>query len=290
MATSAEQELQVSVQGGIVTVQVGKLHLSVPTAQVGDIAKAFSAAHILVGTVASPAAPARTNAPGAAAPSRDAEAAPRRRGRPPASDTADGGKRKRRSRKRVGEALSAWLAAHPGWYTEAELLDLVIREKMSDAEPNRALKIALGKQRDTFEQDLAGRWRLRDSAAPAAETAPKRGRGRPKGSGLKKAVDGNGAATPPKRGPGRPRSTPVIEVASGEAPARRKPGRPKGSGLKRAPREEVVIAVADVAPKPVRIKRGQSREEVLPRGRNAKAAAELDVDRIRRNLFSEPSA
>jgi hypothetical protein len=297
MSIPAEQEMQVSVHAGVVTVQVGKLQLSVPTQTVGDVAKAFSAALILVGTPTPPAARVAANAaagrPAAPAPAPDPLPEPKRRGRPPATNgDATPSKGRRRSRKRVGDALAAWLKGHPGWYTEAELLDLVIREKMSDAEPNRALKIALGKQRDTFEQDEAGRWRLRH-AAVAEVVAPKRGRGRPKGSGLKKSIAAESAPPVPAKGMGRPgpqKSAAAVAPEDGEAPVRRKPGRPKGSGLKRASREALVVeAPVAAAQKPVRIKRGQTREEVLPRGRNAKSAAELDVDRIRRNLFSEPT-
>jgi hypothetical protein len=299
MGNSAEQEMQVSVQSGVVTVQVGKLHFTVPAQRVADLAKAFNAAHILVGVTSPEGGLATSDAPEATsgAPSGGVPAskrrAPRGRSEPVPAAPVRG---KRRSRKRVGVALAAWLAEHPGWYTEAELLDLVIREKMSDAEPNRALKIALGKQRDTFEQDEAGRWRLRPTVSAAEPETPKRGRGRPKGSGLKKrpvAGDGAEPALPsPVRGRARAAAAPERGngAANGEAPERRKPGRPKGSGLKRTPPSDRVLEAVE-APKPVRVKRGQRRDEVVPRGRGGKesASAELDVDRIRRNLFSEPA-
>jgi hypothetical protein len=325
--------MQVHVENGLVTVHVGSVHLSVPTQQVGDLARALGAAWVLIGGdggsdaagvvtarmvgntrsqavpapapagssgLAAPALPA-SSASAASAPATDA---PRRRGRPPGSGlrtgasavatasarpdegTASPARGKRRSRKRVGEALAAWFLKHPGWYTEAELLDTVVREKMSDADPHRALKIALGKQRDIFSQDEAGRWTLANGAAP--EAAPKL-----KGRAASAVGAGNVGEVAPKRGPGRPKGSGRKAVAlseigpgpsSAEPPAQKRgPGRPKGSGLKRAAAAPVVEVT-----KPIRVKRGQSRDEVLPRGR--KAAPELDVDRIRRNLFSEPAS
>ena len=68
---------------------------------------------------------------------------------------------KRRSRKRVGDALVAWMHDNPGWHHENHLLDVVIEHEMTDASPHRALKIALGKQRGKlFSTDGMGRWQL----------------------------------------------------------------------------------------------------------------------------------
>jgi hypothetical protein len=68
---------------------------------------------------------------------------------------------KRRSRKRVGDALILWMEEHTGWHHEDALLQVVIDHKMTDASPLRALKIALGKQRDSIFTDGGhGYWKL----------------------------------------------------------------------------------------------------------------------------------
>ena len=70
-------------------------------------------------------------------------------------------KKKRKSRKRVGDALIVWLDKNPGWHSEEALLEAVVIHKMTDADPKRALKIALGKQKDeVFVTDGLGRWCL----------------------------------------------------------------------------------------------------------------------------------
>ena len=89
--------------------------------------------------------------------------------------TASSGKR--RSRKRVGDALILWMEEHPGWHHEDALLQVVIDHKMTDASPLRALKIALGKQRDSIFTDGGhGYWKLAsdDSAGslPQPPTSP----------------------------------------------------------------------------------------------------------------------
>lgn len=68
----------------------------------------------------------------------------------------------RRSRKKVSSALAAWMAKNPGWHSEPALLETVVKYEMTDANPKRALKIALGRQRDkVFATDGAGHWRLK---------------------------------------------------------------------------------------------------------------------------------
>lgn len=50
---------------------------------------------------------------------------------------------------------------NPGWHHEDALLQAVIDHRMTDASPLRALKIALGKQRDSiFTQGRHGYWKL----------------------------------------------------------------------------------------------------------------------------------
>ena len=70
-------------------------------------------------------------------------------------------KKRRKSRKNVGDALVVWMSAHPGWHSEEDLLRTVIAHRMTDAEPKRALKIALGRKKDeTFVTDGLGNWQL----------------------------------------------------------------------------------------------------------------------------------
>ncbi len=74
--------------------------------------------------------------------------------------------RGRRSRKRVGDALVHWMRQNPGWHSEKDLLSAVVDHKMTDAQPKRALKIALGKQRgEVFDGDDKGHWKLIDDDA-----------------------------------------------------------------------------------------------------------------------------
>ena len=85
----------------------------------------------------------------------------------PSKDTTfDGGsskKKRRKSRKNVGDALVIWMSAHPGWHSEESLLKTVIAHRMSDAEPKRALKIALGRKKDeVFVTDGLGNWQLKE--------------------------------------------------------------------------------------------------------------------------------
>ena len=72
-------------------------------------------------------------------------------------------KKRRKSRKNVGDALVIWMSAHPGWHSEESLLKTVIAHRMSDAEPKRALKIALGRKKDeVFVTDGLGNWQLKE--------------------------------------------------------------------------------------------------------------------------------
>ena len=81
---------------------------------------------------------------------------------------------KRRSRKRVGDALILWMEANSGWHHEDALLQVVIDHEMTDASPLRALKIALGKQRGVIFTDGGhGYWKLvSDDSAGAVPQAP----------------------------------------------------------------------------------------------------------------------
>ena len=76
-------------------------------------------------------------------------------------------RKKRRSRKRVGDALIVWMEQNPGWHHEEELLEIVIEHRMTDATPRRALKIALGKQRGVLFSDRGdGYWKLVTDPTP----------------------------------------------------------------------------------------------------------------------------
>jgi hypothetical protein len=61
----------------------------------------------------------------------------------------------------VGDALILWMEENTGWHHEDALLQVVIENRMTDASPLRALKIALGKQRDSiFTEGGHGYWKL----------------------------------------------------------------------------------------------------------------------------------
>ena len=76
-------------------------------------------------------------------------------GRPP------GGGTYQRSRKPVGKLVQQWMEENPGWHSERQLLKAVKDNQMTDANPKRALMIALGRGRDKiFQQDGRKRWRL----------------------------------------------------------------------------------------------------------------------------------
>jgi hypothetical protein len=325
MALNTSRNMQIHVDSDVVTISAGGLRLTVPARQVGELARAFGAAWVLVGGDggADPAGvltggmvttPASTRgglgAPATVAPSMQAPAkqplgstsgVTATKGRraatsnaagptAPAAPASEPTRGKRRSRKRVGVALAAWLGKNPGWYTEAELLDIVVRERMSDADPHRALKIALGKQRDIFSQDPKGRWGLGDGLAAMKTPAPS---AKPAVTATASSAQSAAAEEPPKkRGPGRPKGSGRKAVAladlGAQAAPKRGPGRPKGSGLKRPQAAEPTSPPLPES-RPIRVKRGQTRDEVLQRGRKS-TAPELDVDRIRRNLFSEPAS
>jgi hypothetical protein len=216
MSKNDDNLRQISVQNDGVTVTLGRVQTTVPAHQIDALIRSLEAARLMLGagltaTPATPAAPA--------------VAAPRRRGRPPKSATVSAApaapaeaKRKvgrpkgsgagRRSRKRVGDALVDWLRDNPGWHTEDQLLAAVSNNRMTDASPNRALKIALGKQKDSvFTTDEKGHWKLKTDSTPAPVVAPKEKKkpGRKPGSGKAKV---EAAPAKAKKGTGRPRGRP----------------------------------------------------------------------------------
>ena len=85
--------------------------------------------------------------------------------------------RKRRSRKRVGDAVAAWMGDNPGWHSAEALLDVVIAHNMTDANPKRALNIALGRQQGKlFITDGQGNWQLTEAAPSDEVKRPKQQR------------------------------------------------------------------------------------------------------------------
>jgi hypothetical protein len=219
----AELEARMTVTRGILEVTVGQGHAKVPMAAVDALIAVLEAARKL-GPLASPA-------PAVARPV----------GRPPKAAAAvpvekRAGSIKRRSRKRVGDALTAWMRDNPGWHSEEDLLAAVVAHGMSDAAPKRALKIALGKQRDSvFATDGSGQWRLasdRTAGDPPAPKEPKRrARGRKRAVGRpgrkpKAAAPQAGEPGPKKRG-----RKPAAPWMAGDEAGLVKRGRKKLLGL-----------------------------------------------------------
>lgn len=159
---TAIEEAKFSISGGRVKVELGQATATVPVQRIGDLIRTLEGIRfILEGPKA------------AAASASQAPPAPRAEAAPAASAAEKPGKRKRRSRKRVGDALEKWMQDNPGWHTEEELLRAVKQNNMSDADPKRALKIALGKQaNDLFVKDNQGRWKLKSDPSEAAAAPP----------------------------------------------------------------------------------------------------------------------
>jgi len=320
--------MRISIENGLVTISTGTGQAQVPADQIDYIVNALKAAQMLVGiaplatpvmTMSAPpaaaAAPvkktkAATKAVAKAAPVAKAVAkaapavavvapvvVPKRRGRPPKNPGPDGQSlTKRRSRKRVGDALEAWLRLNPGWYTEAELLALVKREQMSDADPNRALKIALGKQKDVlFITDAAGRWSLIGTAAGTGAKASKPGRPAKADKPTKapKSVAAAQATKPAtaKRAPGARKRQSTAAGAGKKSDTESSPSAAQNKGTNASDDSDKATAA-----KPLRVKKGENRDEVLQAGRKASEAGrpsgtwpttQQDRERIRRNLFGE---
>ena len=121
---------------------------------------------------------------------------------------------KRRSRKKVSEALTVWMKQNPGWHSEKALLETVMTHAMTDANPKRALMIALGRQRNkVFTDSGNGYWRLlSDTAAGKAPRARRKkssgGKKTSKAASNKKASD---TAGPSGADTGR-----VVRIKKGE--------------------------------------------------------------------------
>lgn len=320
MAKTDANLRQISVNSGAVTVTLGAAHATIPGGQLDSFIKALEAARLMLSVdmgmpVAEVVRPPRTEVitnKGYTTYEPRVEAAPapmkRKVGRPKGSGTKNSGASPaRRSRKRVGDALAEWLQENPGWHSEAELLSVVSNNRMTDASPKRALKIALGKQKDSvFVTDGSGNWKLKGDPSPAQPAVPKERKkpGRKPGSGTKAKAKAKG------KGKGRGKMTvkavKAPKATKAKAKGRGRGGRaPKGSAADSEGSSAPVAAVEPTAVgRLVRVKKGQDRREALlsPAELEARKQAATSVDavhfrwdlasraereRMRRNLFGD---
>lgn len=289
-----------SISRGAVHLEMSGASVSVPVNRLGELIRALEGIRFIVDGTA-PAAPhagtAATHATHAAHATHTAQAAPAAAAAGSASaasaltlapsietptslvDVPTPVHKKRRSRKRVGDALDAWMQKNPGWHSEQELLEVVIAHEMTDAHPKRALKIALGKQAgERFERDDSGNWRILGDKTESSATA---------------------ATTPAARGR-KPRTT--------RAPAPARPDRTRRLKAKAAEPDEIGADDEDAASRTVLVKRGQDRKSAsLPPGelearqaaseaidsRRSKRWRQLnqdELDRAKKNLFGLESS
>ena len=204
MPNESALDTQISVSNNVIDVTMGGVRATVPVTQLEATIRVLEAMRLIVDiptqpAAAAPAVEAPAPEPMAVAPTPVAKAvAPAPPTPTPARRAAKKPTRKRRSRKRVGDALITWMEKNPGWHTEDDLLAAVIEHKMSDANPKRALKIALGKQRDkVFVGDDRGNWKLANDDA-AAPGAPKRRKKTPARTKATKAKAAERTVTAPK--------------------------------------------------------------------------------------------
>ncbi|MGM0578630.1 MAG: hypothetical protein ACQEXJ_23095 [Myxococcota bacterium] len=218
--------------------------------------------------------------------------------------------RKRRSRKRVGDALVVWLQQNPGWHHEEDLLEAVVDNRMTDANPKRALKIALGKQKDDlFETDGKGHWKLLTDKQAGP---PPRAKGRRKGA-RKKATSASAAPrtgarrhTPSAPGGKLAEATKGISRSGRRVRLRTKPRSATGEESPTDTQAQAEAKLEARGGRVVRVRKGQRRKEVTrPRDRteSEKKAAEQarggssaqsarwnipedQLERARRNLLS----
>jgi hypothetical protein len=281
----------IAVSGGVAQITMGELRIAVPVGNIEPLIRILQAARLIAGqnvefVAAAPApAPRVASEPRrTAAPSRPAPAAVPRKGAGP----------KRRSRKRVGDALEVWMEQNPGWHSEAALLQAVVDHRMTDASPKRALKIALGKQRDElFEGDGNGFWKLvrdADAGSPPkaggraaknkAEAVERRGRVA-RSANEAVAASERLAETAVRRGgrvrlKTRPRTSPHTPPGLAPEPA----VDPRATGPKRVKKGERqktgARAAAAVAPTPAGLEVGGERWRGFSRD---------DVERARKNLL-----
>lgn len=148
----------IQIENGQVEVRIGDAHASAPLEMLEPLIQLLEASALYIKATPAPA-------PAPPAPKREtAQQAPVA----PAPEEAPRAYQ-RKSRKPVAQALTAWMEANPGWKGEKALLAAVVDNGMTDADPKRALMIALGKARGkTFDTDGRGHWKLTgDDAGPA---------------------------------------------------------------------------------------------------------------------------
>ena len=146
--TSPTKAPSISLSGSNLRVDWGRSSMDVHVEDAGALAKLLESVGLMAGGERVLGEGAATPVPSIPDLNPDPKAAKRKR---------------RKSRKNVGDALVIWMSAHPGWHSEESLLKTVIAHRMSDAEPKRALKIALGRKKDeVFVTDGLGNWQLKE--------------------------------------------------------------------------------------------------------------------------------
>lgn len=235
--------MKLSIQGDRVEVQIGSAQASAPLdeleALIHILRGALKGAKLMprrpaASQAAPPAkAPAATGAPrakkapGARAPAAKKASAPKgaAKSRANKASAGSGGTRKpgtpvRKSRKRVGDALVDWMRENPGWHSTETLLQTVIDNKMTDANPKLAVTIALGKQKGKlFDSDDKGHWKLAGvEAGPPPRVRSKRKTKRK------------------KKRPSKAKATPAGPAAhKADQPAAKAPAKPAAEGTAMAP-------------------------------------------------------
>lgn len=263
MSDSETPQTRVHVNNGVVSVTMGEASATVPVDQLPAFIRILEGARLIAGTAPNAAVTlAEAGEEGAAAKTTP--------------------KKKRRSRKRVGDALVQWMRANPGWHSEEELLRVVVENKMSDASPKRALKIALGKQRgQVFEGDDNGHWKLVEDADAGPPPQPEpRTRRSSRASGR----------TPARRVVPTPVSSPGRRRTRLRAKKRttRPPTKEEGSPAEEPEKESRTVLV----------KKGQERKKSAPtepeeesgRGKRWQRVSSAELERARRNLLGLGSA
>ncbi|PKN57617.1 MAG: hypothetical protein CVU56_10055 [Deltaproteobacteria bacterium HGW-Deltaproteobacteria-14] len=283
-----------SISRGSVHVEMSGASVSVPVNRLGDVIRALEGIRFIVdGTNPT----GSTGPTPATATTRAAHSAPAAATAVSASglgaavdaptslvDVPTPPRKKRRSRKRVGDALEVWMKKNPGWHSEQELLEVVIANQMTDAHPKRALKIALGKQADErFERDDSGNWRLLGDTAMGTAT---------------------GATTPARGRKPRPTRAPAARTDRG----RRLKAKPAEAETAAATDDEGEGDDDDPSARTVLVKRGQDRKSasLSPGELEARQAAsealdsrrgkrwpdlkQAELDRFKKNLFGLESA
>jgi len=263
-----------SISRGSVHVEMSGASVSVPVNRLGDVIRALEGIRFIVDGTSPTGPTGRAGAPRAAAQAPAGGQAGTADAPTSLVDVPAPPKKKRRSRKRVGDALEVWMKKNPGWHSEQELLEVVIANSMTDAHPKRALKIALGKQaNERFERDDSGNWRLVGDTTEnrKGDAAPRKGRS-----------------------------------SRGKTGGRSRRAKPKGKSDDAAGEAAPVAAAAedeDENSRTVLVKRGQDRKSAsLPpgelearqaasdavesrRGKRWPSLKQAELDRFKKNLF-----